>query len=269
MKKGLLCVILGTLLFTSMSGTIPATEPSAVHTHVLAVQNIYDDLNARFNRITTRQDAIAFMHEALIELNEHGLLPKGMTLHQAQRQLNQAIARAHLPTTLPTSMNGTENTNCLIFGVTTSAYFRPHPSFLDYPAFNFLLNSTFFGLMYELRILSPVKLGPYCYIGYKFLAKDNGSIVVNRIEPAKGFVFTMGFKGIEQWSGHLYGNLNITHGNVTNGRFSYDSWNMIGIRGFVGLDFLTYIAGLSNNTVPEVYFGFAHQVNMTNTPPWK
>jgi hypothetical protein len=43
------------------------------------------DFRARLNQTTTREDAVPIFNEAVVELNKYGLLPKGMSVEQAQR----------------------------------------------------------------------------------------------------------------------------------------------------------------------------------------
>lgn len=273
MKKGLICVVLATLLLTSLIGTIPAKETSQpaqlTDTRALEVQKVCDNLKARFDTVTTRQEAVGLMHDALIELNYHGMLPKDMTLRKAQRRLDQALARAHLPITLSAGANGTGNTNCLIFGFTTSVYLWPSLSLYDH-----VNHSTLFGraitFFFALRTFSLVKCGQNAQIGYKFLAMRDGNISVNRIEPAKGFVWTMGTNGIQKWNGTFCGAVNCTHVTFTDGSTSYDWWDTIGIRGFAGISLLNFIAQFApdKGAVPTIYIGFARQVNMTYHLPW-
>jgi hypothetical protein len=43
-----------------------------------------DGLMERLNATTSQEDAILLFHEVVVEINKHGLLPKGMSVHQAQ-----------------------------------------------------------------------------------------------------------------------------------------------------------------------------------------
>jgi hypothetical protein len=43
------------------------------------------DFRGRLNQTTTREEAIPIFKEAVVELNKYGLLPKGMSVEQAQR----------------------------------------------------------------------------------------------------------------------------------------------------------------------------------------
>jgi hypothetical protein len=43
-----------------------------------------DGLMQRLNATTSQQDAVLLFHEAVVEINRQGLLPKGMSVHQAQ-----------------------------------------------------------------------------------------------------------------------------------------------------------------------------------------
>jgi len=43
------------------------------------------DFRARLNQTTTREEAVPLFKDAVVELNKYGLLPKGMSVEQAQR----------------------------------------------------------------------------------------------------------------------------------------------------------------------------------------
>ena len=43
------------------------------------------EFRARLNQTTTREEAVPFFKEAVVELNKYGLLPRGMSVEQAQR----------------------------------------------------------------------------------------------------------------------------------------------------------------------------------------
>ena len=43
------------------------------------------DFRTRLNKTTTREEAVPIFNEAVVELNKYGLLPKGMSVEQAQK----------------------------------------------------------------------------------------------------------------------------------------------------------------------------------------
>jgi len=79
------------------------------------------DFRARLNQTSTREEAVPIFKEAVIELNKYGLLPKGMSIGQAQRLVSgeylskrmmnalEMIAKKHL-------VSNETNSLCLTVG---------------------------------------------------------------------------------------------------------------------------------------------------------
>ena len=53
--------------------------------HYQNLEQYLVDFRARLNQTTTREEAVPIFNEAVVELNKYGLLPKGMSVEQAQR----------------------------------------------------------------------------------------------------------------------------------------------------------------------------------------
>ena len=55
------------------------------------LQNYLVEFRARLNQTTTREEAVPIFKEAVVELNKYGLLPKGMSVEQAQKFVNPNV----------------------------------------------------------------------------------------------------------------------------------------------------------------------------------
>jgi len=87
------------------------------------------EFRARLNQTTTREEAIPIFKEAVVELDKYGLLPKGMSIEQAQKlvangyehQRNlQLIEKIYDKNPLPRS--DVDNLFCLVAGKTNSNF---------------------------------------------------------------------------------------------------------------------------------------------------
>ena len=81
------------------------------------------DFRARLNQTTTQQAAVPIFEEALAELNTYGLLPKGMTVEQAQRIVVREQTRLQTMANLVQRfMQSSINYFCLFTGVFHGAF---------------------------------------------------------------------------------------------------------------------------------------------------
>jgi hypothetical protein len=81
------------------------------------------EFNTRLNQTTTPQTAVQIFKDALVELNAYGLLPKGMTVEQAQRMVERGQTRIQATTNLVHRfMQSSINYFCLFAGVFHGAF---------------------------------------------------------------------------------------------------------------------------------------------------
>ena len=273
MKKGIFCVLVCMLMIlssiTPVSGTIFTKEPSQLMIQRNAqydeTEKIFNDLKVKLNTVTTKQEALTLINEVIVELNEHGLLPKGMTVKRAQRLVTGCFLRSeHLRPYQNNNKNNFGNSNCLVIGITNWTYFRPYPALKDIPIFS---NITGFLLLpYAFRILQPFKFGPYVWIGdrIKFVEHDN---ITDDISPSSGLILTYGSNGFKKWSGAFFGGLDITYSKfVYNNYTSLEIWDPVGMVGFTGINLISVLS--LNQNIPTFYIGFAREVNFTYSPLW-
>ena len=225
--------------------------------------------------VTTRQEALTLVMHTIAELQEHGLLSKGMNGGLVQRYITQAFLHSQMAPHQYRNSNGSGNSNCLIIGLANMTYFRPFPTILDIPLISHLAfdNSSpwYFNLLafpYAFRTLQPFKFGPYAFIGGRLKETMNGSVTLDDIRPTVGWVWTFGANGSQKWKGSFFGNLSVRYQNGSFKWTTYEWWDPIGIRGFVGINFFDLISFSGGNHFPSIYIGFARKVGMTYEYPW-
>jgi len=289
MKKGIFCVLVCMLMILSsvvpISGTILTKEPSQLMIQRNAqydeTEKIFNDLKVKLDTVTTKQDALVLVNEAIVELNEHGLLPKGMTIKRAQRLVTSSFLMDELTQPFQNNNeNNTGNTNCLVIGIASQTAFTPYPALIfNIPILHYLIfnssysNMTFFRfyiqLPYVFRVLQPFKYGAYAEVGGRGKYVENGNTTLDDIRTSSGWVWTIGMNGVKKWNGTFYGGLYTRYKKIVLNNYSYvEGWDPMGIRGFVGINFFNFISIFGRDEIPSIYIGFAREVNFTYSPPW-
>jgi len=240
------------------------------------------DFRVRLNQTETREDAIPIFKEAVVELNTYGLLPKRMSVEQAQRLVTGLYQNTKLVKYLEKLSSKSENLSlqegnalCLIYGDAKSyTYFQGPVSkviyyvgcileniLVKYHLFNSLIGVglTFLTLFlfYFSRFIFFISdaLRNFPYIGgiiyYGQLTQTSNK--EHYYSPAEGNIWTIGLFGIKQWNGSFYGNL------PSFGFYIFLSLYYPGVNGFSGLR-------LSSNS-SNFYFGSALSVNVGPSHP--
>jgi len=82
------------------------------------------DFRARLNQTTTREEAVPIFKEAVVELNKYGLLPKGMSVEQAQRLTTRYEKSTDTMNRISSSLglSGYSNLFCMIAGKATNCW---------------------------------------------------------------------------------------------------------------------------------------------------
>ena len=286
MKKGIFCILVCMLMILGsvvpISGTIFTKEPSQLMaqrtTQYGEAEKIFNDLQLKLDKVTTKQETLDLFKEVIVELNEHGLLPKGMTIKRAQRLIINGFLRSEPEQSFQSNYeNNSGNINCLVIGIANETYFRPYPALVqDIPfLYNLAFNhsgfsiTTILALPYLFRVLQPLKFGPYAYVGARFKVVEHGNTTHERIDASSGWVWTIGSNGYKKWNGTFYGGLYTKYDKFVNNNYSYaEAWDPVGIRGFVGINFFNFISSFGGNKLPSFYIGFAREINFTYNPPW-
>jgi hypothetical protein len=222
------------------------------------------DFRARLNQTSTRDEAIPIFKEAVVELNKYGLLPKGMSVEQAQR----LVTGPYQNTKLLKCLEKLSNEPCLISGEARGyTYFQGPVSRAIWVVLYILaeisLNFNMGPLFYLLSIIPATMsvvfseflrnlpyIGAIIYYGVSYSNPMTGETWYN---PAEGNIRAIGSFGTRQWNGAFYGKLS-----------SLALWGFLsvlypGVNGFTGLKL--YL----NQT--DFYFGFALNVNVGPSHP--
>jgi hypothetical protein len=177
------------------------------------------EFRARLNQTNIREEAVPIFNEAVVELNKYGLLPKGMSVEQAQkfiinsnqnkREIKFFSKMNHYLQNI--SIGSIDNAFCLIEGNHRGAYFvrvlfnslcviifnlfqilYDHFDFISkLPLLLFLFSTLvdfYFGMVSLKTLLGFINLG----IGIYFYS-------------GSGNIKTIGLLGIKSWSGSIHG----------------------------------------------------------------
>jgi len=285
MKKGSFCVLVCMLMFASSAVPFSASLSVKEHSqsqlttslHYSEVEKIFNELKGKLDTVTTKQEALVFVKEVIVELNEYGLLPKGMSVRQAQRLVTKCLLSSELAQPFQSNnQNYTGNTNCLVIGFANETFFRPYPTIYDIPIIYYLMFNTSFGeyfnfliWFYAIRSSQPFKLGPYAWVGARYKTVENGNVTHDSIHSSSGWAWSLGLNGVQKWNGTFYGGLNTRYQKTIIDNESYfEDWYPVGIIGFVGINFLSVRTFWDANKRPTFYIGFAREINFTYSPPW-
>jgi hypothetical protein len=156
------------------------------------------DFRARLNQTTTREEAIPLFKDAVVELNKYGLLPKGMSVEQAQRLVTgQSLSQKCLNTIQKVlnrnyDNNSDQNLFCLFYGHLSGTFLEPfYYKILDLVSESYFLSFIlwlFFSYIYDFQPFFFL-----CPIGF------------TQFGGAEGNVFTIGLLGLKSWKGNLIG----------------------------------------------------------------
>jgi hypothetical protein len=171
------------------------------------------DFRARLNQTTTKEEAVPIFKEAVVELNNYGLLPKGMNITQVQKLVIDRFQNDRLKILsekLAHNNRGTKiinNTLCLIAGDIEYGYF-----WSLFTVIPFLIALPLLTIYIMMRLGRLPGSNPFLLVSLPFLAfwaygaliKPINLISVITIGPAAaGSVYTVGLLGIK----NIYGNI--------------------------------------------------------------
>ncbi len=238
------------------------------------------EFRARLNQTSTREEAIPFFKEAVMELHKYGLLPKGMSVKRAQRLITGSSSITHIPFYLKQMLsacqaqnNITSNSICLITGQSTLTTFQGIPSILFYTISMNMDVRILSAILYllsqwadQFREKIPSCFGNRVYIGYSNLISPD----VPEYHLSSGWVTTIGLQGLKKTQGDMIGALPISLYLFSYGPFP--PWKFYpAISGFIGIK--TSVSGKSCSS-PEyaylssyTYLGSALQVQISSEPP--
>ncbi|MBN1280361.1 MAG: hypothetical protein JXA00_01795 [Candidatus Thermoplasmatota archaeon] len=183
------------------------------HQQYQGLQQYLGQFRERLNQTTTRQEAVPVFKEAVVELNEYGLLPKEMSVAQAQRLVTGQTLPTALATQLlertPVAFGENENVVCLlagsltgtmphnpldmmmnrVFWVLASVYLH-HPK----PLVEHVLNIAFLGYMGSFFLSALLFYGIPVHL---FLTIGVGYTAFAAYIPSYGQLITVGLNGVK------------------------------------------------------------------------
>jgi len=182
----------------------------------IEVEKSINDIINKLRKITSRAETIEIFKEAVVVLNEYGLLPRGMSIEQAQELVLKRFPvqkNIRFPINTCDDEFYDENFYCYVTGNTSLTYFE---GFFPISILHF-----FFWDFFE-RL-------PFCFVNKVGLGYAGG--FESHTQPAVGFLFTDGTDGIKRWDGKFLGGFNFSMW-VT---FFHELDTCPGILGFTGI----------------------------------
>jgi hypothetical protein len=186
------------------------------------LQQYLSELCARLNKTQSQDEILLIVKEAVVELNDYGLLPKHLRINEVQR----LILAHYLPTPkssiqIPSTNN--TNSNCLILGRGTWSW-----------AVRYGVNEVM-KILYQMEIEHHLFLLQTIrdYITWMQVAREIlfpfffGTALF--FIPYHGYIVTKGVEGIRTWDGIIIGGFPET----------FYRGGTLGVKGFVGLHFTT------------------------------
>ena len=205
----------------------------------IELETIFDDMKIKLNNVNTNQETIEIFNEVVESLNKLGLLPKEISVKEAQLLISNQNSMYN-------NINReNENFDCFIVGKTSwTTFIKP-------------------GWGIPLSNLLPILFNGSIAFGEECWDWNGGSGDYYR-KPASGWVWTNGSNGEITWNGDsLWGNLG-THYYTTNfGEIWYEYLFYKGVTGFTGIRIKRRLAG------HIYYFGIASHVAIVTEFPGK
>ena len=150
------------------------------------LEQYLDEFRERLNQTTTREEAVPLFKEAVVELESYKLLPKRMSVEQAQRLVTTGGQIPNVPMNLKNSLSEFINVFCLFAAITNDV--------VDYNVWVFLAAFLSQFIQYD----SPFILLVYLFFLIGFL-KPLRFCNILVAPPEQGeftFYSTLGLKGI-------------------------------------------------------------------------
>jgi len=212
------------------------------------------EFRARLNQTTTREEAVPIFKEAVMELNKYGLLPKGMSVEEAQRLVNGNYQKSQAIDIYKTIYRKSQILNdsnffCLITGETSMntrlfsliemgcsvlCWFLFVLSFFAHYIFDdpVIINNTI-SLLKSIRIFYyKINSARITGTGIITFGHSHPSSIPPpyRYDPAMGWITTQGLLGKKSWNGSFFGHI------LPIFPFDSDSYTYyIGATGFLGI----------------------------------
>ncbi|HVQ01774.1 MAG TPA: hypothetical protein VMT57_09715 [Candidatus Thermoplasmatota archaeon] len=200
---------------TTQACGVKGCENTTVHLTRSQYQNLQlyvDTFRERINHTTTREEAVPLFNEAVVELNKYGLLPKGMSVAQAQRLVTGGDPLVRLLQSAEKTMrksliNYSTNSFCLVAGYSNIT--------VIYTLFQNLLMASmylFFGWLYKVSFILYLWMMIFL-VGIVMVFVGLGYLIPFTLWSSiyfydgTGFLFSLGLGGFKKWVGTLHGKI--------------------------------------------------------------
>ena len=220
---------------------LPGMKPQTVQLtteDAEAVDRLFEEIKSKLDNVESREEAVEIFNEAIVELNEYGLLG-GLSIEQAQKLVTGKYHNERIVNILELLfarsnkiIDDNENVLCLIAGISTSTCMSSALE-LNWWRVLVLINTFLDDIDEDLRmaigiiwlaILLPIMVFDLVRPLYLW-----GHLLINQ---GFGFVFTIGLNGVKKWHGTLEGKY---------GSFGLYYDNAWAVKGFTGLEILLYM----------------------------
>jgi hypothetical protein len=160
------------------------------------LENYLVDFRARLNQTTTREEAVPLFKDAVMELDKYGLLPKRMSIEQAQKLvlgINSCkfkILQKIFDKYYKEGNDNYTNTLCLVIGLVGFAFFW---SILAIVA----------GMFYSLGIWAAFPIFFYCHIVKPVMLIS----IIRLFGDQEGEIYSIGLLGFKYLTGYISGTI--------------------------------------------------------------
>jgi|GEM_PF-5297691 len=185
------------------------------------LQRFLNEFKTQLYQASSREDVTRLFRDAVVELNEYGVLPQGLNVQEAQRLVTGTPR--HLGGWARLARSNTSNYLCLIAGNTNGTIVT------GFPLCNLACALGSVGALVELRNWIPVQLASVVFMGGwgEFMGYAPG--------PAGGWVYSLGANGVRNWTGPMHGNY---PGTIIRFRIKDVMGWYPGIIGFTGINIM-------------------------------
>jgi len=231
---------------------LPGQKPQTVQLtkeDAEAVDRLFDEIKLKLDNVESREDTVEIFNKAVVELDKYGLLG-GLSVKQAKQLIIETYQRPVIKNIVskqmnrhPNIFNDSQNYLCLVAGNTTGTYFMsPLTYFSAWGLFFFGTLNYMFEPSFEMIYNIFLRLYRFVELDYtRLFPLTMGSyIFINEyLEPATGWVYSIGLNGNIQWNGNMMGTQKLR--SLLLGFYYSELFGLkIGLTGFTGLKIVRY-----------------------------
>jgi len=208
-----------------------------------SLQQSLTEFKVRLSQASSNEEVIRLFHEAVVMLDSYGLLPRGMSIPEAQRLVTRLPS--HTAKSARLAGSNTSNALCLIAGNTNTTLVA------GFPLCNLVCRTQwdFLAGLLELRNRFPLQLGSVVFMG------GWGEFLWFTLGPAYGWVYSLGAMGVKNWTGTMHGNY---PGNIIRFKSGDTLGEYPAIIGFTGIN-------IASGDSQHFILGTAVAVGIVNT----